>query len=178
MQEALLCCPNTNLLHINIFLPLPSSGYAISNSACLTYIAFHFSRESKRTHASCSSCLKADSSLALTLLHKLNSQSWAVGAHQGEHADHHYKHPRAQNWWGHYQQLLNICQQIFGGNLLEQILHKHKKDKKYYIVSQQLDDFMKRPAKTECLPPRVGSCPRDVQNKGKCFLLTFCPVFE
>lgn len=29
---------------------------------------------------------------------------------------------------------------------------------------------------TKCLPPHAGSCPLDVQNKGKCFLLTFCPV--
>lgn len=69
--------------------------------------------------------------------------------------------------------LADLWKQPAGVNSAETQGKKKKKTVTFWVSSLTTSWEYQQ---TKCLPPHVGSCPLDVQNKGKCFLLTFCPV--
>lgn len=62
----------------------------------------------------------------LTLFHKLDCQTGTIRAHKGKHAYNHNEHSRAEHWRSHYQQLLDVGQQVLWRNLLQKVLWKNK----------------------------------------------------
>lgn len=62
----------------------------------------------------------------LTLFHKLDCQAGTIRAHKGKHAYNHNEHSGAEHWRSHYQQLLNIGQEVLWRNLLQKVLWKNK----------------------------------------------------
>lgn len=116
----------------------------------------------------------------LTLFHKLDCEAGAVGAHEWKHAHNHDKHPRAEHRRGHYQQLLNVGQQVPWRNFLQQVLLIYRYMHISWGAGKQMEEIIPK-QQTWCFrykPLHAESCPPVWQNRDKCFRRIFYPERE
>lgn len=79
----------------------------------------------------------------LTLFHKLDCQAGTIRTHKGKHAYNHNEHSRAEHWRSHYQQLLNIGQEVLWCNLLQKVLWKNKYSYEQDTMEETMEGLIK-----------------------------------